>query len=113
MTEFIMANARQLDRKYDRAAGKWRDKMRLLGYYDGYLGFLTAPAQRASSDIHVADIGSGTGAFAEAWVAANGVPWRMTLLEPSKGMMARGAEALAAREVTAECLNGGLEDAHF
>ena len=29
--------------RYDSAASRWRDKMRALGYYDGYLGFLSAP----------------------------------------------------------------------
>lgn len=29
--------------RYDLAAPKWGDKMRTLGYYDGYLGFLSDP----------------------------------------------------------------------
>lgn len=108
-----MSDASSLTGQYDRAAGRWRDKMRALGYYDGYLGFLTAPGQRASSAMEIADIGSGTGAFAEAWVAANGAPARMTLIDPSKPMLERGFDALAARGVEADCVVSGLEDASF
>ncbi|MFT7191579.1 MAG: hypothetical protein ACI9AQ_002149 [Dinoroseobacter sp.] len=31
--------APDLTERSDHAAGRWRDKMRALGYYDGYLGF--------------------------------------------------------------------------
>jgi len=98
-----------LTQQYDRAAGRWRDKMRVLGYYDGYLGFLSAPGQRPEATPDVLDIGSGAGAFAEAWVAVNGAPRSMTLLDPSRRMMERGAEALAERGVRAKMLESTLE----
>ena len=98
----------ELTRAYDGAASKWRDKMRALGYYDGYLGFLSAPGARSTDGAHVIDVGSGTGAFAEAWVAVNGPNVRMTLLEPSPEMLARGEAALLARGVKPEPVVGLL-----
>ncbi len=86
--------------KYDLAAPRWADKMRTLGYYDGYLGFLSAPSNKVGQAAHVLDIGAGTAAFADAWVAVNGPPQeRLTLLDPSAGMLARGKAALNARGV--------------
>lgn len=105
-----MSETADLNKQYDRAAGKWRDKMRVLGYYDGYLGFLSAPGQRSDPGASVIDIGSGTGAFAEAWVAVNGAPGKMTLLDPSRSMLDRATEALSARRVTAETIASPLEE---
>jgi ubiquinone/menaquinone biosynthesis C-methylase UbiE len=88
-------------RHYDRVAPRWGDKMRSLGYYDGYLGFLSAPSQRAGSGVRVTDIGAGTAAFAEAWVAVHGPPQSLTLLDPSRSMLERGDAALRRRGVEA------------
>lgn len=85
--------------RYDMAAPLWGDKMRTLGYYDGYLGFLSAQQRELKQDISIIDVGSGTASFAEAWVAINGPPRELTLLEPSKGMLERGQVALRARGV--------------
>lgn len=89
----------QATRPYDAAAPRWGDKMRTLGYYDGYLGFLSAPQGPARSDVRILDVGSGTAAFAEAWVAINGTPIQTTLLEPSPAMLERGRAALLRRGV--------------
>ena len=99
-----------LTNQYDSAAGKWRDKMRTLGYYDGYLGFLSAPGPRPEPKVRVIDIGAGTAAFAEAWVAVNGVHGDITLLEPSKAMLSRGEAALMARGVQPTCVEGLLDE---
>lgn len=91
-----------LTHRYDAASALWADKMRLLGYYDGYLGFLSHWTPKASDGGHgsnVADIGAGTGAMAEAWVAVRGAPQTLTLLDPSAPMLDRAALALARREV--------------
>lgn len=86
-------------KRYDVAARRWGDKMRSLGYYDGYLGFLSArPSHRAINKM-VIDVGSGTGSFAEAWVALNGPPRELILLEPSPAMLERGQAALRRRGV--------------
>jgi ubiquinone/menaquinone biosynthesis C-methylase UbiE len=88
-----------LTARYDTASALWADKMRLLGYYDGYLGFLSHWPGRAPAAARVADVGAGTGAMAEAWAAIHGPPAEMTLIDPSAGMLAHGARALARREV--------------
>jgi demethylmenaquinone methyltransferase/2-methoxy-6-polyprenyl-1,4-benzoquinol methylase len=106
-----MAHAGQLEQRYDRAAGRWRDKMRALGYYDGYLGFLSAPGPRAGAGASVIDAGAGTAAFSEAWVAVNGAPESLTLIEPSGSMLARGVAALRERGVEPEALACGLDEA--
>lgn len=85
--------------RYDIAAPRWGDKMRTLGYYDGYLGFLSAPSHFEGRNKRVIDVGSGTGAFAEAWVAIHGPPRELTLLEPSAAMLERGKAALNRRGV--------------
>lgn len=89
----------RLNPRYDVAAPKWGDKMRALGYYDGYLGFLSAPQRKADGDMHVIDVGAGTASFAEAWVAINGPPRALTLLEPSRAMLERGQAALQRRGI--------------
>ncbi|WP_254055803.1 hypothetical protein [Ruegeria sp. EL01] len=55
----------RLDQKYDAVARGWADKMRLLGYFDAYLGFLSAGSPEDLGS-NVLDVGCGTGAFADA-----------------------------------------------
>ena len=95
--------------RYDRAAGQWGDKMRTLGYYDGYLGFLSAFDERPVATDRVLDIGSGTGAFAEAWVALHGRPAELTLLDPSKPMLERASAALTRRNAPASLATDRLD----
>jgi len=92
-----------LVQRYDQAAGGWGDKMRALGYCDAYLGFLSMPDARINPDGWVLDIGSGSGAFAEAWVAMHGRQAAgLTLLDPSARMLDRAAAALSRRNVQTE-----------
>ena len=98
--------------KYESAAPRWGDKMRVLGYYDGYLGFLSEPGQSRGA-ARVLDIGAGTGAFAEAWVAVNGAPDALTLLDPSRAMLAQGRAALAARGVAPALIEARLGEAEL
>lgn len=105
-----MAVAGDLERRYDRAAGRWRDKMRALGYYDGYLGFLSAPGARAEPGSRVIDAGAGTAAFSEAWVAVNGAPSSLTLIEPSRAMLDRGVAALRARGIAPEARPSTIDE---
>ena len=104
MTEVIEKRRNE----YDKASPKWGDKMRALGYYDGYLGFLSAPGLAESTAKSVIDIGAGTAAFAEAWVAINGAPNSLTLLEPSLGMLERADAALRVRGVQATKIQAHL-----
>ncbi len=75
----------RLDQKYDHAAPGWADKMRLLGYFDAYLGFLSSDPQ-AELGRNALDIGCGTGAFAEARAVIRREGY-VTLLEPSARML--------------------------
>ncbi|MEL6100128.1 MAG: methyltransferase domain-containing protein [Pseudomonadota bacterium] len=88
-----------LTRRYDTVAGRWRDKMRVLGYYDAYLGFLSAPGHQMGGRPRVIDVGAGTGAFSEAWVAVNGPPGSINLLDPSSKMLDTAVRALGSRGV--------------
>ena len=106
-----------LTARYDTAAPAWGDKMRALGYFDGYLGFLSESGYRAPEGATVLDVGAGTAAFAEAWIAIQGPHQQVTLLEPSPRMAERGAARLAARGVAAdlavETLEGFAEGPRF
>lgn len=104
-----MATASSLETKYDTAAPAWGDKMRVLGYYDAYLGLLSAPSFRAPAGTRVLDIGCGTGAFAEAWVAIQGPEQHVTLLDPSQAMLDRAARALRHRGVQPDLVQSMVE----
>lgn len=100
----------ELDVKYDAAAPAWGDKMRLLGYHDAYLGFLASQTFRASPGTQVLDVGCGTGAFAEGWVAIHGPTQNVTLLDPSREMARRAQGALARKGVSAKVVTRPLQD---
>ncbi len=91
--------AKHQNDRYDSAAPKWGDKMRALGYYDGYLKFLSAGKGELRNDARIIDVGAGTASFAQAWIAVNGVPRELTLLDPSQEMLKRGRVALRRYEV--------------
>ncbi len=105
-----MPTAASLTDRYDTASGLWADKMRVLGYYDGYLGFLSHFPGRTPSNASVMDVGAGTGAMAEAWVAVHGAPRDLTLLDPSAAMLDRAAGALRRRNIVPKLMAQGLED---
>ncbi|WP_224813832.1 class I SAM-dependent methyltransferase [Hasllibacter sp. MH4015] len=105
-----MTDTASLTQQYDRAADRWGDKMRLLGYADAYLGFLTGAGSRAAPSDRVCDIGCGTGAFAEAWSAIYGPDADITLVEPSAPMLDRAHAALLRRGGTARKVQAGIED---
>lgn len=99
--------------RYEAVAPKWSDKMRVLGYYDGYLGFLSDRKPKLPARLEVIDIGTGTGAMAEAWTAIHGAPDRMVLLDQSPTMLKFAEGALARRGVNSEICDIGLEEARL
>ena len=103
-------SAREITR-YEAAAPRWGDKMRTLGYYDGYLGFLSAQGSGRRSDPSVIDVGAGTAAFAEAWVVVNGAPRILTLLDPSPSMLEHGKAALLRRGIEPQLVQARLGEA--
>lgn len=102
----------ELDGKYDAAAPGWADKMRLLGYHDAYLGFLASQTFRAPPGTRVADIGCGTGAFADGWAAIHGPDQDITLLDPSKEMLRRAGATMTKRGLAATRAQSTLSDFH-
>ncbi|MEX3016517.1 class I SAM-dependent methyltransferase [Gymnodinialimonas hymeniacidonis] len=104
-----MADTASLTHQYDRAADKWGDKMRMLGYADGYLGFLTGAGLRAKASDRVCDVGCGTGAFSEGWGAIYGPEANITLLEPSAPMLDRAEAALIRRGGQARKVQGDID----
>lgn len=78
------------------------------GYFDAYLGFVAAPGVAPHGARRIVDVGAGTAALAEAWVAVHGTAADLTLLDPSAGMLARGQTALTARGAHATCVQGLL-----
>lgn len=101
-----------LARRYDEAAAVWTDKMRLLGYYDAYLGMVSHWPGEGGPGGRVLDVGAGTAAMSEAWVAVHGRPGALTLLDPSGEMLARGAARLRRRGVEPELDVRPLETAN-
>ena len=80
---------------YDKAAPVWGDKMRTLGYFAGYKGFLESCRHGNIRADDIIDVGAGTAAFSQAWVEVFGPPAKtLTLLEPSAAMLERGRAAL-------------------
>ena len=81
--------------RYDKAAPLWGDKVRALGYFDAYLGFLSA---LPPSPVEMAlDAGCGTGAFAEALATVAPPAHGIVLLDPSEGMLRKAQAAVEAR----------------
>ncbi|CUH50156.1 class I SAM-dependent methyltransferase [Ruegeria atlantica] len=82
--------------------------MRLLGYFDAYLGFLSIGSV---DDLgrNGLDVGCGTGAFAEARAVIQ-PEGKVTLLEPSGKMLNQAEGALALRGVTTHTARSRLED---
>lgn len=106
----VTSTAPDLSQRYSSAAARWSDKMRVLGYLDGYLGFLSHRHRENVAGQSVIDIGTGTGAMAEAFVAVNGPPAEMTLLDPSERMLNHARDALMARKVAARMELAGLTE---
>ena len=102
------ATSDKLDRKYDAAAPGWADKMRLLGYFDAYLGFLSSGSAEGLGR-NVLDVGCGTGAFAEAHAVIH-PEGQMTLMEPSAKMLRQAELALSKRGITATLAQSRLEE---
>lgn len=73
----------ELITKYNRAAPNWGTKIHKLGYVDAYSQFLNCQTLATGP---VLDVGTGTGAFAQTWIAQGGST-DLTLLDPSCAML--------------------------
>ncbi|WP_415402618.1 class I SAM-dependent methyltransferase [Tateyamaria sp. SN3-11] len=86
---------------YDAAAAGWQDGISKLGFDTAYRHLMqqVPPPQKAPQ---VLDVGTGTGAFAGAWIDAHGVPNRLTLTDISPAMLEAASKRLApSRTITA------------
>ena len=75
---------------YDAAATGWQDGISKLGFLAAYADLMQSVPQREARA--VLDVGTGTGAFAQAWVAAQGLPDTLTLTDISEAMLLAAAD---------------------
>lgn len=92
---------------YDAAATGWQDGISKLGFVTAYAELMQSvpdrPAQR------VLDVGTGTGAFANAWVTAKGPPDTLTLCDISTTMLAAAADRLPGATTCLASIGDPLE----
>lgn len=92
--------------KYDHAAERWDRKLLHLGYSGAYQRFLQ---DHIEPTLPVLDIGTGTGLFADAWLASGGSR-DLTLMDPSDAMLRVAEARFAAASVPVDSITTRLED---
>ena len=92
--------------KYDTAAPEWEQKIHRLGYWQAYSGFLK---DRTIPSGPVLEVGTGTGAFTQAWIVENGST-NLTLVDPSGEMLTKAEANLASLMVEPKTVKIQLED---
>jgi ubiquinone/menaquinone biosynthesis C-methylase UbiE len=98
---------------YDAAAHSWQGGLERLGYPDAYADLM----RRAVPDIYsvpmgqVLDVGTGTGAFADAWLAHAGGADRLDLLDMSDPMLQAAQRRLTGKAHRISLLHAMLGDA--
>lgn len=71
---------------YDAAALGWQDGISRLGFLSAYADLMKA-VPGVKTGPNVLDVGTGTGAMAQTWVAAHGTPAHLTLTDISQAML--------------------------
>ncbi|WP_299687079.1 class I SAM-dependent methyltransferase [uncultured Tateyamaria sp.] len=97
-----------MQRIYDAAATGWQDGIAKLGFLDAYAQLMQAAPGKPTP--RVMDVGTGTGAFAAAWIAANGRPRALTLLDLSPVMLDTAAARVPTDRAIAASIGAPLED---
>lgn len=92
--------------KYDQAAVGWDKKVLRMGYSSAYQEFLQGHIEASHP---VLDIGTGTGLFADAWLATGGSR-KLTLIEPSVPMLRVAHARFAAASIPVEGIATTLEN---
>lgn len=105
-----MTYQNNLTHSYDIAANRWRTKIEGLGYAAAYRWMIAACAVH-SRDAHVIDVGCGAGDFSRALTEVAGPPKSLTLLDPSKQMVATAMRSLVHIITDLKPLISKLEDA--
>lgn len=93
---------------YDAAATGWQDGISKLGFLAAYADLMST-APRAKQAPRVLDIGTGTGAFAQAWLDAHGAPATLTLTDISGAMLEKAAQRLPAADTIKAPLGRSLQ----
>lgn len=83
-----------LARIYDAAETGWQDGISKLGFVEAYRDLMAQCPQPETSQPRVMDVGTGTGAFASAWINAHGAPGTLTLTDISPVMLASASSRL-------------------
>ena len=96
----------ELVTKYNRAAPKWDRKIHRLGYFQGYSQFLKG---QTVNNGPVLDVGTGSGAFAQAWIAQAGSV-DLTLMDLSSAMLNTARANLSAQGVHPKTIEARIED---
>ncbi|WP_299140649.1 class I SAM-dependent methyltransferase [uncultured Tateyamaria sp.] len=94
---------------YDAAATGWQDGISKLGFLTAYAEVM-AHTPEPAPDARVLDVGTGTGAFATAWVARHGRPGALTLTDISPAMLDAAATRLAPARTVATPLGAHVPD---
>ena len=103
------ARAGALQAIYDAAATGWQDGISKLGFEAAYRDLMQAVSPIAAP-VRVLDVGTGTGAFASAWIDRHGVPATLTLTDISPAMLDVAATRLPVSRAIVAPLGAPLAD---
>ncbi|WP_299725229.1 class I SAM-dependent methyltransferase [uncultured Tateyamaria sp.] len=93
-----------LARIYDAAETGWQDGISKLGFLDAYTDLMAHSPAPEPAHPKLMDVGTGTGAFAQAWINAHGHPRALTLTDISPAML----KAAKSRMPEARTINAPL-----
>ncbi|MEL6467175.1 MAG: methyltransferase domain-containing protein [Pseudomonadota bacterium] len=93
---------------YDAAATGWQDGISKLGFPDAYAQLMKAAPR--TTHPRVLDVGTGTGAFAQAWINAQGSPATLTLTDISPAMLEAATDRLPNARALVVGVGAALED---
>ena len=84
-----------LTSQYDAAAPGWSARLERFGYLSAYCDLIERAVPPGRTADRVCDIGTGSGAFAQAYMRSRGAPGSLTLLDSSPQMLKTAATLLA------------------
>ena len=94
---------------YDAAATGWQDGISKLGFLAAYAEVM-AQTPAPVGDAKVLDVGTGTGAFATAWMARHGRPGTLTLTDISPAMLEAAEARLGPARTVAAPIGADMPD---
>lgn len=93
---------------YDSAATGWQDGIHKLGFGAAYAQLATAAVPKGARFDRVVDVGTGTGALAQAILQRIASPSALTLVDMSPAMLATAADRVPATRVIEAALGDPL-----